>query len=59
MLDAEMPRAIEEPVHGGAIEGAAATAAVRARDQNEQLYIHFRRKPTKCAIANLIAHFVP
>src|SRR5436190_1510147 len=60
MLDAERSRALEKPVHGGAIELAGAAAeAVRLRESCQQLQIDFVREPAECAVSDLVAHLEP
>jgi len=52
MLDAERPRALDEPVHRGAVEVSGAPEAIRAGEPREQLQIHLLRETAKCAIAD-------
>src|SRR4029079_6068397 len=59
VLDAKVPCALEEPLHRGAIEGAAAAAAVRPPDQHQQLHVHLRRQAPERAVADIFADLVP
>ena len=60
MLDAERARALEKPVHRGAIEAAGLAAeAVGFRDAREQLEVHFVREPPERAVADFVAHLEP
>src|SRR5207302_1840872 len=60
MLDAERSRAVEKPVHRGAIETAGTPPkAVGLRQPRQQLEIHLLREPPERAVADLAAHLVP
>src|ERR1041384_7890660 len=53
MLDAERPRALDEPVHRRAVEVAAAAETVRARQPREQLEIDLLREPAEGAVGHV------
>ena len=60
MLDAERARALEEPVHRGAVERAGLAAqAVGLREPREQLEVHLLRQPPERAVADFVAHLEP
>src|SRR5207249_7916115 len=60
MLDAKHACALEEPVHGGAVEVAGAAAkTVGLGESREQLQVDFLREPAECAIADFVADLVP
>ena len=52
VLDAELARALDEPVHRRAVEPAAASLAVGPRDARQQLEVHFLRQPPERAVAD-------
>src|SRR5207253_609627 len=52
VLDAERPRALEEPVHGRAVEGAGAAEAIGLRDAGEQLEVDLLREAPERAVAD-------
>ena len=60
MLDAERSRALEKPVHRGAVEGAGLAAqAIRLGEPREQLEVDLVRQPPERAVAHLVAHLEP
>ena len=60
MLDAERARALEEPVHRGAVElSGLAAYAVGLGDARQQLEVDLLREPAERAVADLVAHLEP
>ena len=59
MLDAQRTRALEEPIHRGAVERAGAARAIGLREPRQQLEIDFLREAAEGAVADLVAHLVP
>jgi hypothetical protein len=52
VLDAERPRALDEPVHGGAVEGAGAAETVGPREPGQELHVDFLREPAERAVGD-------
>ena len=52
VLDAELARALDEPVHRRTVEAAAASFAVGPRDPRQQLEVHLLREPPERAVAD-------
>src|SRR3954447_20190844 len=60
MLDAERARALDKPVHRGAIEAAGpAPFAIGLRNAREQFQIHLVREAPERAVADFVTHLVP